>query len=77
MAVLLSQLQKEDAQEDPNNATELRRLYFSCIDSVCVEMKDRFVERNRKLMGALKPFLDASLIKPLLPLTNSPVVDTE
>ena len=72
------------AQEDPNNDTELRRLYLSCIYSVCVEMKDHFGERNCKLMGALKAldpedsaFLDVSLIKPLLTLSNSPVVDTE
>ncbi|CAL8351124.1 unnamed protein product [Merluccius merluccius] len=52
--------------------------------TVCGEMKDRFGERNCMLMDALKAldpedsaFLDVSKIKPLLDLTNSPVVDME
>ncbi|KAK9542071.1 hypothetical protein VZT92_002067 [Zoarces viviparus] len=72
------------AQEDPNDEMELRRLYFSCIDSVCGEIKERFGERNCAVTGALKAldpedadFLDASKITPLLKLTNTSVVDTE
>lgn len=71
-------------QDDPNSKTELRRLYFSCIDAVCGEIRERFGERNCTLMHALKAldpndpaFLDVSKIQPLLQLTNTTAVDTE
>ncbi len=57
--------------EDLSDETELRRMYFSCIDAVCGEMKERFGERNCVLMDAhrsLDPedstFLDVSKVKP-------------
>ncbi|XP_039636276.1 uncharacterized protein LOC120545769 [Perca fluviatilis] len=66
--------------EDPNNETELRRLYFSCIDAVCGEMKEHFGERNCMLILALKSpdpkdstFLDVSKVKPLLDLSIQPL----
>ncbi|XP_056298622.1 uncharacterized protein LOC130211699 isoform X2 [Pseudoliparis swirei] len=64
--------------------TELRRIYYSCIDSVCGEMKNRFGKHNCDLMEALNAldpaqatFLDASKVKPLLDLTKTPAVDSE
>uniref|UniRef100_A0A8C9YYB0 TTF-type domain-containing protein n=1 Tax=Sander lucioperca TaxID=283035 RepID=A0A8C9YYB0_SANLU len=70
--------------EDPNNETELRRLYFSCIDAVCGAMKERFGERNCVLMDALtsldpedSTFLDVSKVKPLLDLSNTAIVESE
>ena len=77
-------VEKRIAQKDPNNEVEPRRLYFSCIDSVCGEIKERFGERNCAVMGALKAldpedtvFLNASKVTPLLKLSNTFVVDTE
>ena len=35
-------VEKRIAQKDPNNEVEPWRLYFSCIDSVCGEIKERF-----------------------------------
>lgn len=70
--------------EDLSDETELRRMYFSCIDAVCGEMKERFGERNCVLMDALRSldpedstFLDVSKVKPLLDLTNTPIVESE
>ncbi|ROI93613.1 hypothetical protein DPX16_3283 [Anabarilius grahami] len=70
--------------EDLSDDTELRRMYFSCIDAVCGEMKERFGERNCVLMDALRSldpedftFLDVSKVKPLLDLTNTPIVESE
>ncbi|KAK9978769.1 hypothetical protein ABG768_020508 [Culter alburnus] len=70
--------------EDLSNDTELRRLYFSCIDAVCGEIKECFGERNCVLMDALRSldpedstFLDVSKVKPLLDLTNTPIVESE
>ncbi|KAF4096007.1 hypothetical protein G5714_023610 [Onychostoma macrolepis] len=70
--------------EDLSDETELRRMYFSYIDAVCGEMKERFGERNCVLMDALRSldpedstFLDVSKVKPLLDLTNTPIVESE
>ncbi|KAM8769430.1 uncharacterized protein AB9X84_001697 isoform 1-T1 [Acanthopagrus schlegelii] len=69
---------------DTNEETELRRIFYSCIDSVCGEMKDRFGKNNCQLMEALKAldpvqgtFLDVSKVKPLLDLTKTPALDSE
>lgn len=69
---------------DCNDETELRRIYYSCIDSVCGEMKNRFGKNNCDLMEALNAldpvqatFLDVSKVKPLLDLTKTPALDSE
>ncbi|KAG9268359.1 hypothetical protein AMEX_G17325 [Astyanax mexicanus] len=69
---------------DRNDETELRRIYYSCIDSVCEEMKNRFGKHNCDLMEALSAldpvhatFLDVNKVKPLLDLTKTPAVDSE
>lgn len=69
---------------DCNDETELRRIYYSCIDSVCGEMKNRFGKHNCDLMEALNAldpvqatFLDVRKVKPLLDLTNTPALDSE
>lgn len=69
---------------DTNEETELRRIFYSCIDSVCGEIKDRFGKGNCRLMEALKAldpvqgtFLDVSKVKPLLDLTKTPALDSE
>ncbi|CAK6983693.1 zinc finger MYM-type protein 1-like [Scomber scombrus] len=69
---------------DTNEETELRRIFYSCIDSVCGEMKDRFGKNNCELMEALTAldpvqgtFLDVSKVKPLLDLTKTPALDSE
>lgn len=71
-------------QEDRNDETELRRMYFSCIDSVCEEMNSRFGERNWELMGALQSldpehttFLDVRQVEPLLSLSKTAIVESE
>ncbi|XP_045917077.1 uncharacterized protein LOC123978021 [Micropterus dolomieu] len=73
-----------NVHEDPSDETELRRMYFSCNDAVCGEMKERFGERNCMLMDVLRSldpedsaFLDVSKVKPLLDLTNTPIVESE
>lgn len=70
--------------EDLSDKTELRRMYFSCIDAVCGEMKERFGECDCVLMNALRSldpedstFLYVSKVKPLLDLTNTPIVESE
>ncbi|KAG9261551.1 hypothetical protein AMEX_G25112 [Astyanax mexicanus] len=69
---------------DRNYETELRRIYYSCIDSVCEEMKNRFGKHNCDLMEALSAldpvhatFLNVNKVKPLLDLTKTPAVDSE
>lgn len=65
-------------QADHNDETELRRIYYSCIDSVCGEMRNRFGKHNCDLfeaLNALDPgqatFLDVTKVKPLLDLTKT------
>ncbi|KAK9972407.1 hypothetical protein ABG768_025714, partial [Culter alburnus] len=55
--------------EDLSDDTELRRMYFSCIDAVCGKIKEHFGERNFYFL--------VSKVKPLLDLTNTPIVESE
>lgn len=83
-AVLADYVEEISTHVDTNNETELCRIYFSCIDSVCGEMKNRFGKNNCELMEALNDldpvqatFLDVSKVKPLLDLTKTPALDSE
>lgn len=71
-------------QNDTNNKTELKRLYFGAIDTVLGEMEVRFSERNGKLITALaaldpedESFLDATKVKPILDLAGVEMVQSE
>lgn len=71
-------------QADHNDETELRRIYYSCIDSVCGEIRNRFGKHNCDLIEALNAldpgnatFLDVTKVKPLLDLTKTSAVDSE
>ena len=72
-------------QNDINTETEMKRLYYSAIDSVLGEMDSRFSERDGKLISALialdpavtESFLDAAKVKPILDLVGVEVVPTQ
>lgn len=72
-------------QSDTDEKAEFKRLFYSVIDAVQVEMDECFGERSRKLIGALVAlspeaednFLDPSKVTPLLELVGADVVESE
>lgn len=71
-------------QNNTNDKTELKRLFFSAIDAVQGKMEVHFRERNGKLitgLAALDPkddsFLDVTKVKPILDLAGVEIVESE
>jgi len=71
-------------QSDEADETECKRLFFSTLDTVIGEMSARFSKRNSQLVKALcaldpgsNDFLDSSMVKPLLDLTKTEILDAE
>ena len=69
---------------DDDEKTKLQRLYYNTIDSVLGEMDHRFSERNSQLaraLVALNPesdtFLDGKVVKHIMDLSRSPIIETE
>ena len=77
-------VEETTGQRSARNEAALRRLYFSVIDQVVGEMEHRFGERQTELALAVQAvdphncnFLNVAAIKPLMQLTNSPIVESE
>ncbi|KAI7812918.1 hypothetical protein IRJ41_012057 [Triplophysa rosa] len=77
-------VEETTGQRDYDIETELKRLYYSTVDSVIEEMDKRFGERNTHLYHALatidpesESFLDPETVKHIIDLTQSPIVKAE
>ncbi|KAL1268635.1 hypothetical protein QQF64_033998 [Cirrhinus molitorella] len=77
-------VEETTGQREDDVKTELKRLYYSTIDSVAGEMDQRFSERNSHLYRALTvldpdsdSFLDPETVKHIMELTQSPICDAE
>ncbi|XP_073730590.1 uncharacterized protein [Misgurnus anguillicaudatus] len=77
-------VEETTGQRENDMETELKRLYYSTVDSVVGEMDQRFGERKSHLyraLNALDPksdlFLDPKTVKHIMDLTQSPIVDAE
>lgn len=75
---------EETTGQKDNDKPELRRLYYSALDTLLGEINHRFGERNTQLaqsLIALNPesdqFLNPKLLQHIMSLTKSTIVETE
>ena len=74
----------QEEQQDRGSEVECKRVFISTIENVTEEMKSRFSEMNSQLVEAMcaldpasKHFLDVQMVKPLLELTSTALVESE
>ncbi|KAI2645227.1 Zinc finger MYM-type protein 1 [Labeo rohita] len=77
-------VEETTGQREDDVETELKRLYYSTVDSVVGEMDQRFSEQNSHLYRALAVldpesdlFLDPETVKCIMDLTQSPICYAE